>query len=209
LFQALSRGIFLFSSRKKNTKKKKTIRKKKLCREGRELTFKLLFCLLTFGSRFYYLVFALSFQALSLGIFFSSKRKKNRKEQKNAEKGGSLPSSSRFAFSFLAPVFAFLLLPFPFKRFLLAFSSSQTEGKKNTRKKKTIEKNKNVEKGRSLPFFSCFYIWDEALFLLSPLHIPSTLSFPPSSSLGLRLLKTLCYSSSGAFPSFEDGMSGK
>ncbi len=31
-------------------------------------------------------------------------------------------------------------------------------------------------------FFSCFCIWDEALLLLSPLHILSMLSFPPSSS---------------------------
>jgi hypothetical protein len=74
----------------------------------------------------------------------------------------------------LAPV-----LPFHFKRFLLA-SSSQIEGKKE---KKIIEKKKNAEKGGSLPFFSRFYIWDETVLLLSPLHIPSMLSSPPSSSL--------------------------
>jgi hypothetical protein len=66
----------------------------------------------------------------------------------------------------------------------LASSSFQVEEKKEKHKEnKTIEKKKNVEKGRSLPFFFRFYIWDEALVLLSPLHIPSTLSSPPSSSL--------------------------
>jgi hypothetical protein len=54
--------------------------------------------------------------------------------------------------------------------------------KKHTKKNKKIEK-KNEEKGRNLPFFSCFYIWDEALLLPSRFHIPSMLSSPPSSSL--------------------------
>jgi len=43
------------------------------------------------------------------------------------------------------------LLPFCFKRFLLAPSSQVKE-----KKKKTIEKKKNVEKGRSFPLSSCF-----------------------------------------------------
>jgi hypothetical protein len=62
----------------------------------------------------------------SLGIFFfSSRRKKKHKEKKtiekkkNAKKGGSLPSSSHSAFSLLVPAFAFLLLHFRFKSFLL------------------------------------------------------------------------------------------
>jgi len=56
------------------------------------------------------------------------------------KKGGSLPSSSYFALSFFAP--AFSLLHFHFKHFLLAYSSSQVEGKKNTKKKKFIEEKK-------------------------------------------------------------------
>jgi hypothetical protein len=44
-------------------------------------------------------------------------------------------------------------------------TSFQIEEKKNTKKK-------NAKKGESLPFFFRFYIRDEALLLLSPLHIP-------------------------------------
>jgi len=74
--------------------------------------------------------------------------------------------------------------PFVSSTFSSTSSSSQAEEKKkNTKKKKTIEEKKKVKKGRSLPFFSRFCIWDEVLFLISPLHIPSTLSSPHSSSL--------------------------
>jgi hypothetical protein len=55
----------------------------------------------------------------------------------------------------------------------MASSSSQAK------EKKSIEK-KNANKGGSLHFFSRFYIWDETFLLPSPLHVPSTLSFPPS-----------------------------
>jgi hypothetical protein len=54
-----------------------------------------------------------------------------------------------------------------------------------------IEK-KNAEKGRNLPFFFCFCIWDEALLLLSPLQVPSTLSSPPSSNLVFHVSLKLC-----------------
>jgi len=50
----------------------------------------------------------------------------------------------------------------------------------NRRKKK--HRKKNAKKGGNLPFFTCFFVWDEALFLPFPLHVPSILSFPPSSS---------------------------
>jgi hypothetical protein len=77
----------------------------------------------------------------------------------------------------------------------LASSSTQAKEKKEKHKeKKTIEKKKNAKKGGSVPFFFRLCIWDEALLLPSPLHIPSPLSFPPSS----LLLKALCYSSLGA-----------
>jgi len=61
---------------------------------------------------------------------------------------------------------------------MMASSSSQANEKKTQKKEK-----KNVEKGGNLPFFSCFCIWEEALFLPFPLHVLSTLSSPPSSSL--------------------------
>jgi hypothetical protein len=63
------------------------------------------------------------------------------------------------------------------------FFSSRRKKKKNTKKKKTIKIIKNVEKRGHLPFFFHFCIWDEALLLLSPFHIPSMLSSPPSSNL--------------------------
>jgi hypothetical protein len=72
-----------------------------------------------------------------------------------------------------------------------SFSQVEEKKKKNTKKKNHREK-KNAEKGRSLPFFSRFYIWDEALLLLSLLHIPSTLSSPPSSSLVSHVSSKLC-----------------
>jgi hypothetical protein len=59
--------------KKKNTKKKNHSEENK-CREGKELTFKLLFYPFIFGSYFCPPVFALSFQALSLNIFFFSNR---------------------------------------------------------------------------------------------------------------------------------------
>jgi hypothetical protein len=71
-------------------------------------------------------------------FFFSSKiKKKNHREEKKCKEGGSFPSSSHSAFSLLALAFALPLLPFCFKRFLLAFSSSQAKEKeKKTKKKK-------------------------------------------------------------------------
>jgi hypothetical protein len=67
--------------------------------------------------------------------FFQAKDKKNKekkthKEKKNVEKGGSFASSSHYALSLLAPASAFSLLPFCFKRFLLASSYFQTKEKK-------------------------------------------------------------------------------
>jgi len=63
--------------RKKTQKKNNKKNQEKKPRKGKELTFKLLLYLFTFGSRFWPLVFALPFQVLYLGIFFfSNKRKK-------------------------------------------------------------------------------------------------------------------------------------
>ncbi len=59
-------------------------------------------------------------------------------------------------------------------------------------KKKNHRKKMNAKKGESLPFFFCFCIWDKSLLLFSPFHIPSTLSFPPSSSLVSHISSKLC-----------------
>jgi len=89
LFQVLSLGIFLFSSRrgKKNIKKKNQ-KEENICREGKELTFKLLLYPFTFGSCFCLPTFALLFQVFSHGIFFFSSRrkKKHTKKRKTIEK---------------------------------------------------------------------------------------------------------------------------
>jgi preprotein translocase subunit YajC len=110
-------GIFFFQAEKK-PQRKKNHKKEKICKEGRELTFKLLLCPLTFGSCFCLFVFAFLFQVLSPGIFFflskrkEKEKKKTHREKKNAEKGRSLPSSSCSTLSFFAFASAHLLLPF-------------------------------------------------------------------------------------------------
>jgi hypothetical protein len=84
-FQVLSLGIFFFSRGKKkhtHTKKKKCHREEKICREGRELTFKFSLCLFTFGSHFCPLAFALPFKVFSPVIFFFLSRKKKQKKKK-------------------------------------------------------------------------------------------------------------------------------
>ncbi len=100
LFQTFFPNIFFFSSRRKE---KKTIEKKKKYKEGREFTFKLLFCLLTFDSYFCPLIFAFSIQVHSPWhlLLFKQKEKKNTKKKnhrkkKNAEKRRSLHFFSRF-----------------------------------------------------------------------------------------------------------------
>jgi len=60
------------------------------------------------------------------------------------------------------------------------------------KKKKHKEKKKNCRKGGRLPFFFQFCIWDQGLVLLFPLHIPSTLNSPPSSSLVCHISSKLC-----------------
>jgi hypothetical protein len=63
------------------------------------------------------------------------------------------------------------------KKKTMVSSSSQAE-----KKRKKHRRKKNAKKGGSLPLFSCFCIWDEALFLPFPLHIPSTLHVPATLS---------------------------
>jgi len=84
-------GIFFFSSRRKEKKRKekKNDKEEKKCREGKEVTFKLLLYPFIFSSYFCLLASALSFQAFSPDIFFFSnrrKKKKNTKKKKHREK---------------------------------------------------------------------------------------------------------------------------
>jgi type III secretory pathway component EscR len=82
---------------------------------------------------------------LSLGIFFFSSKRKEKKtieKKKNAEKRGSFPPSSYFALSLLAPTFAFSLLPFCFKCFFLLFFCFQVEEKKTKQRRKTQREEK-------------------------------------------------------------------
>jgi hypothetical protein len=121
------------------------------------------------------------------------RKRKTIEKKKNAENGGSLPSSSCSTISLLAPTSGLMFLPLRFKRFLLGiFFFLSRRKKRKTQRKKNHREEKDVEKGRSLPFFSRFCIWDEVLLLLSPLHIPSTLNSPPSSSLVFHVSSKLC-----------------
>jgi hypothetical protein len=93
-------------------------------KERRELSIKLPLCPLTFGSYFYPPTSTLLFQTLSFSIFFFSSRrkeKKNHREEKNAKKRGSFPLSSHYALSLLVPTCTLSLLPFYYKRFLIAY----------------------------------------------------------------------------------------
>jgi hypothetical protein len=122
---------FLLAASYSQTKEEeKNHGEEKKCKEGKEFSFKFMFCPLTFGSRFCPSISNTFFWHL---LVFKHKKRKNHKEEKNVEKGGSLPSSFHSAFSLLAFVFGLLLfLPFRFKRFLLAifFFSSRRKKRK-------------------------------------------------------------------------------
>jgi preprotein translocase subunit YajC len=189
LYQTLSHGIFFFSSKRKGRKKKEKNHKKEKKIERKEKVF---FQALAPPSHFWLPLLPFYYTCFFLASYFSQveekktkTKEKNHREEKNAKKGGNLLLNSCLALSLLALTFDLVFLPFCFKRIFLGifFFSSIKKQKKTQKKKKTIEKKKNAEKGGNLPFFSCFYIWDETFLLLFPLHIPSTLSFPPSSSL--------------------------
>jgi hypothetical protein len=142
--------IFFFSSRrKKKHTQKKNHREEKICREGRELTFKLSLCLFTFGSRFCPFTFALPFQVFSPGIlFFFSKRKEKknhreektcRKEKKNHREEKICKEGRELTFKLLLYpfIFGFCFCPLASTLSFQAFSFSQTEEEKNTKKRKS------------------------------------------------------------------------
>ncbi len=105
----------------------------------------------------------------------------------------NLPSSSHSTRPLLGPTSGLMFLPFHFKHFLFSiFFFSNRRKKKKHKEKKSYKRKKNVEKEGSLPFFSHFYIWDEALLLFSSLRIFSKLNSPPSSSLVSHISSKLC-----------------
>jgi hypothetical protein len=73
--------------------------------------------------------------------------------KKNQEKGRSFFLNSRFALPFLVPTSTFPLLPFCFKRFLLASSYSQAK-----EKKKNHGEEKKCRERRELSFKLLFYL---------------------------------------------------
>ncbi len=88
-------------------------------------------------------------------FFFSNTKKiKHTRKQlkKNQKKGGSLPLSSRFAFSLLVLASAFPFLHFHFMCFLLASSSFQVVRKKKTQRKKNHREEKTCKEGKELTF---------------------------------------------------------
>jgi hypothetical protein len=88
-------------------------------------------------------------------FFFSNTKKiKHTRKQlkKNQKKGGSLPSSSRFAFSRFVFVFAFPFLHFRFMCFLLASSSFQVVRKKKHKEKNIYKEEKTCKEGKELTF---------------------------------------------------------
>jgi carbon starvation protein CstA len=127
---------------KKRKQRQKNHREKKNAKKGGSFNFlqaptlPFHFWLLLLPSHFYPSVS----NTFSWHLFLlkQKKRKKNKKkktiEKINAKKGGSFPSSSCIALSFLAPASTLSLMPFYFKFFLLASSSSQTKEKKREKK---------------------------------------------------------------------------
>jgi hypothetical protein len=81
-FKCFLLAFFSFCLKREKKHKEKNHREEKICREGREPTFKLPFCPLNFGFHFCPPIFALLFQAFSLSIFLFSSRRKEKKTQR-------------------------------------------------------------------------------------------------------------------------------
>ncbi len=105
-------------------------------------------------------------------IFFFSNTKKTKhtrkQPKKNQKKGGSLPSSSHFTLSLLAPAFALPLLPFCFKHFLLTSFSSQVEEKE----KKPQNFFFKCKEGNELSFKLLLYPFTFGSHLYPPISTP-------------------------------------
>jgi hypothetical protein len=144
LFQTLSPDIFFFSTRKKQnkTKKEKTIEKKRNAKKGENFPSSSRSALSLLAPAFTLPLLPFCFKCFFLASSASQieenktkQRKKTHREEKNAKKGTSFPSNSCSALSLFTPASVLPLLPFYFKRFLLASSCFQAEEKKNKEKK--------------------------------------------------------------------------
>jgi hypothetical protein len=124
------RRLFLLKPKEDKTHKK-TIKKN----QEKVITFKLLLCPFTFGSRFYPSI-SNAF-CWHLFLFKQKKRKKNQ-ETKIIEKNKKRREGKELTFQAFGLPFHFRLslLPLCFKHFLLAFFSSQAKVKKRKIKKK-------------------------------------------------------------------------
>ncbi len=117
--------------KKKKHKEKKNHKEEKTCKEGKELTFKLLLCPLTFDSRFCFLVLHFHFKCFILTSSFYQVEggKKTTETKKYAKKGRELTFKLLFCPFTFGSVFAFSLFHFYFKRFLLVSFFSQAKKK--------------------------------------------------------------------------------
>ncbi len=107
--------------RKKKHKEKKNHREEKTCKEGKELTFKLLLCPLTFDSRFCFLVLHFHFKCFILTSYFYQvevKKKKTTKKKKCKKREGTYFQALVLPFHFWL-----LFLPSQFCTFILSIFS--------------------------------------------------------------------------------------
>ncbi len=129
------------------------------------------------------------------------KKRKTIEKKRNAEKGGSFPSSSCSTLSLLASASTLL---FQMLSLGIFFVSSGRKGKKNHKEEKNCRERKEL----SFLLLLLHLGWNITLFFSSPHSFNNELStfFNPCVS---HLFKALCYSSLGALLSFGDGMSEK
>ncbi len=191
-FQKVFTGKLLIKTQKKK-KKKKTIEKKKNAENGWSFPSSSYFALslLAPTPTFPLLPFCFKHFLLTSSCFQAKEKKRKPQRKKICKERRELTFKLSLCFSLLALAFGLLFLPFNFKRFLLGiffFSSKRKERK--TQREKNHREEKKCKKGRA--HTSRFCIWGEALLLLSPLHIPSMLSSPPSSSLASHISSKVC-----------------
>ncbi len=145
----LSPGIFFISSSKKKEKKRKnkTIEEKKTCKEGKELTFKLLLCPLTFDSRFCFLVLHFHFKCfvLTSSFYQVEEKKKTTEKKKNAKKGRELTFKLLFCPFTFGSRFCLLTFALLFQAFSLSIFFFSSKKKKKNAEKKTHRKEKNCK----------------------------------------------------------------
>jgi len=136
-FHVLSLNIFfLSSSKKKKTQRKKNHREEKTCKEGKELTFKLLLCPLTFDSHFCFLVLHFHFKCFILtSFFYQVEGKKNHREKKNAKKGREFTFKLLFCPFTFGSRFCFITFAFLFQALSLSIFFFSSKKEKQRRKK--------------------------------------------------------------------------